>query len=208
MVFILNGMKKEKSVSSPGRPRAFDVDEALEKALDLFRRQGYEGTSLTDLTTAMGINRPSLYAAFGNKEELFRHALESYWAGACSTLEELINEPVARTAVEKMLGYGATAAEGDRRQSCLLVGGALTCSQESAAIKEELSVRRAAQEAILRERLERAKLEGELPPESDPADLARYFSTIMNGFSVQAVGGAKVEDLRKVVELAMKVWPA
>lgn len=207
MVFILKGMKKEKSASPPGRPRAFDVDEALGKALDLFRRQGYEGTSLTDLTIAMGINRPSLYAAFGNKEELFHRALDSYCVGAGSFLEELMAEPVARVAIEKMLRYGASAAGGDRPQGCLLVKGALACSQESAAIQEELNARRAAHEALLRRRLERAKLEGELPAESEPADLARYFSTIMDGFSVQAVGGATAQDLEKIAELAMKAWP-
>src|ERR687895_845688 len=86
-----------------GRPREFDQDEALDTALEVFWRQGYEGTSLGELTVAMGINRPSLYAAFGNKEALFRKALDRYVDGPAAYTREALHEPSARAVVERLL---------------------------------------------------------------------------------------------------------
>lgn len=207
MIFILKGMKSEKIPVGRGRPRVFDVDEALDKALDLFRRQGYEGTSLSDLTKAMGINRPSLYAAFGNKEELFHKALELYTSSADSFMREAMSQPTARAAIEHLL-LGTTAIRGEEcPRGCLLVQGALACSENSAAVQQELSARRAANEALLCKRLEQAQAQGELPDSANPADLARYFSTVHQGLSVQAVGGASQEELTRVVEIAMHAWP-
>ncbi|RYG59794.1 TetR/AcrR family transcriptional regulator, partial [bacterium] len=160
-----------------------------------------------DLTTAMGINRPSLYAAFGNKEALFKKVVESYCSSSRGWERKFIESPSAREAIAHMLLFGAAAVDSEWPQGCLLVKGALACSEESSAVQAELSNRRADTEALLRRRLERAKLEGELPPESDPADLARYFATVMQGFSVQAVGGASAEELKRVAEMAMRVWP-
>ncbi|BCM89697.1 HTH-type transcriptional repressor ComR [Abditibacteriota bacterium] len=201
-------MKIEKIPPGKGRPRAFDIDKALDCALDLFRRQGYEGTSLSDLTEAMGINRPSLYAAFGNKEELFHKALERYTESAGTFLCESMSQPTARAAVEQLL-YGATTIrEGGCPQGCLLVKGALTGSEDSVTIQKELTARRAANEALLRARLERALIEAELPADTNPADLARYFSTVLHGLSIQAIGGASQEELTHVVEIALRAWPA
>lgn len=207
MVFILKSMKNEKISGGRGRPRAFDADEALDKALDLFRRQGYEGTSLTDLTEAMGINRPSLYAAFGNKEELFQKALERYTEVAQCFLSQCMEQPTARATIETLLYEAARIQEGGCTQGCLLVKGALTGSSDSIAVQQALAARRAANEAMIRQRLEKAKNEGELPESADPTDLARYFSTVQQGLSVQAIGGASQEDLTRVVEIALRAWP-
>ncbi|AGK56655.1 TetR family transcriptional regulator [Hyphomicrobium denitrificans 1NES1] len=192
-----------------GRPREFDVDSALDKALRIFWQRGYEGASLADLTDAMGINRPSLYAAFGNKEELFRRALDRYAErGPGRALREALAEPTARGVVEQLLRNVAIAlTDPCNPRGCLAVQGALTCGEASDAIKQELCKRRSEAEQTLRERLEHAKAEGDLASDADPAQLARFVSTITQGMSVQAAGGASRDDLLRVADMAMKAWP-
>lgn len=193
---------------SVGRPRAFDVDEALDQALQVFWRKGYEGASLTDLTEAMGINRPSLYAAFGNKEELFRKALDRYAVGPTSYVSESLEEPTARGAAERLLLSIAGAVDDPRNpRGCLMVQGALSCGEAADPIRKELISRRAQAQDMLRKRFERALLEGDLPAGSSPADLARYVATVSNGMAVQAASGASGDELRRVVEIALRAWP-
>ena len=190
-----------------GRPRSFDANEALDRALEVFWRRGYEGASLSELTEAMGITRPSLYAAFGNKEELFRKALDRY-AQLGSPMFRALEEPKARDAIAQCLVESTLLMCSDAvHRGCLLVRGALACSQEGDEVKEELACRRRQVEEVLRDRLIRAKDEGELPPGASPGELAKYFTTVLNGISVQAAGGADVQDLLKVAEAAMLVWP-
>jgi AcrR family transcriptional regulator len=191
-----------------GRPRAFDIDEALDCALKVFWQKGYEGASLPDLTRAMGINRPSLYAAFGNKEALFRKAIDRYLEGPGCHVGEAIKEPTARAVVERVLRAGIDLVTDSRNPGgCFMVQSALACGDTADAIRRELVKRRAEGEAALRARFERAVSEGDLPSGSDPADLARYVSTVLNGMSVQAAGGATCDELLKVVEMAMRSWP-
>lgn len=201
-------MKPKESVCSPGRPRAFDADTALERALQVFWRKGYEGTSLSDLTAAMGINRPSLYAAYGNKEALFRKALDRYAEAAMGSIHCALNEPTARGAVERLLCAAAGAACPDGPRGCLMVSAALAGGDGAEVIRQELAARRAGTETLIRQRLKRARDEGDLPAGTDPADLARYVVTVLHGMSVQAAGGATREELRRVAETALRVWPA
>jgi AcrR family transcriptional regulator len=192
-----------------GRPRTFDVDEALDIALKVFWCKGYEGTSIDDLTVAMGINRPSLYCAFGNKEQLFRKALDRYLGGAAELYGEVIGQPTARAAAERfLLGMADGLTDPRHPPGCLAVQGALSCGEEADPIRRELNARRAAAEASLRERLERARSEGDLSPDDDPADLARFLATVAHGMAVQAAGGASRNDLRRVAETALRAWPA
>src|SRR5438094_4748444 len=123
------GMKaKRQAASTVGRPRAFDVDEALDQALRIFWRKGYAGASLPDLTRAMGINRPSLYAAFGNKEMLFRKALDRYAEGPAAYVCEALREPTARAVVERLLrGAIKLLTDPSNPGGCLAVHGALAC---------------------------------------------------------------------------------
>jgi AcrR family transcriptional regulator len=192
-----------------GRPKAFDSEEALEAALSVFWERGYEGTSLSDLTRAMGINKPSLYATFGDKAELFRKVVDRYMAQRAVVWENALREPTARLVVERILDTTADAlTSGQNPHGCLLVQSALTCSRESDCIKQELALKRADSDSLLRGRFARAQAEGELAPNVDVAALARYFSTILRGMSVEASAGATRQALQNVIDLAMKAWPA
>ena len=199
---------KESKPAGRGRPRSFDKVRALDAALRVFWEKGYEGASLSDLTEAMGINRPSLYAAFGDKESLFRQVLERYEQGPAAYISEALCEPSARHGVEKML-YGTVAAltRPNSPHGCLLVQGALACGDESSAMRKELATRRTAGEVALRKRLKRAKEEGEFPASVDPTDLARFYMAVMHGMSVQASGGASRAALESVAETALRAWP-
>lgn len=193
---------------APGRPRTFDVDEALDTALKVFWRKGYEGTSIDDLTAAIGINRPSLYCAFGNKEQLFRKALDRYLGEAGAFYAEVLAQPTARGVAERyLLGMADALTDPRHPPGCLAVQGALSCSESADPIREELIARRASSEASLRERLERARSDGELSPGDDPADLARFLVTVAHGMAVQAAGGACRDAMRRVAALALRAWP-
>jgi AcrR family transcriptional regulator len=193
-----------------GRPREFDCAEALDKALHVFWKRGYEGTSLTDLTDAMGISRPSLYAAFGNKEELFRRALDRYAEVAPGQVHrEALAEPTARAVVAYLLrGLAEVLTDPKHPPGCLAVQGALSCGEAAESVKQALATRRAARQTALCERFERARAEGDLASDSDPAALARYVATVTQGMSVQAAGGAKRAELLEVAEMALRAWPA
>ena len=201
-------MSRPIATKPTGRPREFDADEALERALELFWRQGYEGTSLGQLTAAMGINRPSLYAAFGNKESLFRKALDRYVDAGMAFLRDALEEPTARRAIETLLrGYVALVTDPRTPAGCLTVNGALACGPDADSIRAELTARRLAGEAALRARLQRARKDGDLPADANPADLARYINTIAQGIAVQAAGGASRKQLDHVVDVALRAWP-
>jgi AcrR family transcriptional regulator len=200
--------KRKKTGAPRGRPRAFDADKALDRALLVFWRKGYEGASLSDLTRAMGINRPSLYAAFGNKEKLFRKALDLYVGGPAAYVREALKEPTARAVVERLLSEAATRLSDHRNpRGCLIVQGALSCGEEADPVRRELAARRSAGEVEIRQRLVRAKSEGDLPPDSDPADLARFVTAVIHGMAVQAAGGAGQEELQGIVRTALRAWP-
>jgi AcrR family transcriptional regulator len=207
-IYCIARYETEEVTVPKGRPRAFDIEKALDRALQVFWHKGYEGTSLSDLTRAMGINRPSLYAAFGNKENLFRKALDRYADGPAAYVHEALDEPTARAVVERLL-RGAVDLLTDPRTppGCLMVQGALSCGEAAAPIRQELALRRAAGEAAIRHRLERAIAEGDLPAHA-AADLALYIATVIYGMAVQAAGGASRDELRRVVETALRAWPA
>jgi AcrR family transcriptional regulator len=191
-----------------GRPRAFDLNEVLNRALAVFWRQGYEGTSLADLTAAMGISPPSLYAAFDSKAGLFRAALDRYVTGHADFMTQVLAAPTAREVATILL---CGAAESQTRPGappgCLLVQAALSCSAEGEPIRRDLIRRRSADEAALCARFEQSRIAGDLPADADPAALARYLTIVTQGMSVHAAAGASREDLQAAVELALRAWP-
>ena len=191
-----------------GRPRAFDMDKALDAALDLFWRKGYEGTSIADLTEAMGINPPSLYAAFGGKETLFHQALDRYEAAHAVFWNEALAAPSAYEAMKKLLESTADSLSDKKNpRGCLIVQGALAGGDECDPVRQELAARRNKSVTMIRERLARAKREGDLHKDADPASLARYVATVIHGMAVQAVSGVSRPELRRVAETALKAWP-
>jgi AcrR family transcriptional regulator len=191
-----------------GRPREFDTEKALDLAVALFWRKGYEGTSLSDLTSTLGITRPSLYAAFGNKEALFRIVLDRYEAKAGRYRAEALKAPTSYAVARKLL-QGPVDLHGDKTNpaGCLGVQGALACGDEASAIRDELIARRLTGERAIRRRLKQARAEGDLPADANPADLARYLSALIYGMAVLAAGGASRRDLQGVADVALLRWP-
>lgn len=201
-------MKRQPLSETRGRPRAFDIDQALDRAVELFWRKGYEGTSLSDLTKAMGINRPSLYAAFGDKQALFSKVIDRYTNGSADFTLKALQAPKAREVAERLLfGAAEKMCGGDHPAGCLLVQGALAAGNEATSVRRELAARRDQARTLLQQRLQRAKKEGDLPPNAEPAALARYLITVLNGMAVQGAGGATRNDLRRVAEVALQAWP-
>jgi Transcriptional regulator len=184
------------------------VDEALDRALEVFWARGYEGATLPELTRAMGINRPSLYAAFGNKEQLFRKALDRYQTGPMSFLTEALRKPTARAVVEAFSRGSSDAARPRQSTRVPIVSGALACGEEAETVRRELAQLRQAISRALRERFERAVRDGDLPAGTDCATLARYTATVLNGLAVQSASGATEKELRLVSALAMQAWPS
>jgi AcrR family transcriptional regulator len=186
-----------------GRPRSFDKEKALDAAMQVFWRKGYEGTSLTDLTEAMGINRPSIYAAFGDKESLYCKVLDRYAAGPTAYIAKALEESDPRVAMERLLMGGADATTSPANpHGCLML-------QEAAAesIRRELNARREAGEREICHYLKKAKARRLLPAEAKPGDLARYIVAVMRGMGTQAASGASREELRRVARLAMRALP-
>ncbi|MFE9425018.1 TetR/AcrR family transcriptional regulator [Kitasatospora sp. NPDC006697] len=190
-----------------GRPREFDLEDRLDRAMRVFWRHGYEGTSLADLTSAMGINRPSLYAAYGNKESLFRQCLDRYGEGPASHVRAAMAEPTARATAEHLLRGVIAVTTRDEGPGCLLIQSALTTSAQSEPVRAEVRARRLASQEMLLARFERAREEGEFAPEVDVLDLARYISTVSYGLAVQAANGTDAAALNRTVDLAFRAWP-
>jgi AcrR family transcriptional regulator len=177
--------------------------------MTVFWRQGYEGASMADLTRAMGINPPSLYACFGSKEGLFKAVLERYDQRRASFMAHVLEAPSAQKVAETyLMGVAAFVADTSGRNppGCLMVQGGLSCGDT--VIPDTLARHRAEKEAMLRARFEDARNSGDLPTSCDPAALARYLMVMANGICVQASAGATAEELREVAAIALTNWPA
>lgn len=194
----------------PGRPRSFDREAALQRALELFWRQGYDTTSLADLTRAMRVTPPSLYAAFGSKEQLFLEAKARYDAGTERILAPLLDGvPTAREAIEGFLVAAARAyTDPSAPPGCFVLSAANNCAPGSARVARVLRDRRTETEARLARRIARGKRAGEIPRTTNPAELAAFYYTVVRGMSAQARDGASARKLLAVAATAMSAWPA
>jgi AcrR family transcriptional regulator len=192
-----------------GRHREFCTEKALDAALCVFWRKGYEGTSYADLTEATGVERPALYAAFGNKEALFRRALARYDERYLGYIPEALQLPTARQVAAHFLrGAVDICTRFPDRTGCFGVNGVLAGSDGAEPIRQALIEYRAAGEAGLRERFERARAEGDLPETADCATLAAYIMAVAHGLAVQAKAGFPRDVLQAVAEQALAGWPA
>ncbi|WP_157669774.1 TetR/AcrR family transcriptional regulator [Chitinibacter sp. GC72] len=194
---------------SRGRPRAFDRTQALELALHLFWAKGYEGTSLNDLTSTLGINAPSLYAAFESKPALYRESIDLYLAQQYERIGALLAQAAtARIGLDSMLrGAAEQFTAPDHPPGCPIASGVLRCAEANAAIGELTADHRRNTRAMMLARLQQGQQDGDLPVDLDIHALAGFYAGIIQGMSVQAIDGASTADLLKMADLAMQAWP-
>ncbi|MFL6074912.1 MAG: TetR/AcrR family transcriptional regulator [Mycobacteriales bacterium] len=192
-----------------GRPRAFDRDAALDSALTLFWRHGYEATSLAELTRAMGINPPSLYAAFGDKRALFTEAVDRYQRlHGYFSVRALDEEPTARAGIERLLREAAGIyADPGHPPGCMIITAATNCGPQHADVQDEMRGHRETLRRLFTERIAADVAAGLLPHDTDPDALGRFYAATMQAMSAQARDGATVEELDRIATLALRAWP-
>jgi AcrR family transcriptional regulator len=201
-------MPIRRSGNPPGRPKAFCEREALEAAILVFADKGFEGTSLTDLTKAMGINRFSLYATYGNKEALYLKAMERFNECREAHLLKTLSAPTAREGVSQLLRDSVTNfTDNSGAGSCFVTQGPLIDEETSDRTRRRVAEMRASVEKLIRERLEQAIKDGELPESVSAADLARFVAVTIQGFALQAQHGGTRDELLKVIAVFMQQWP-
>jgi AcrR family transcriptional regulator len=195
--------------AAKGRPREFDTDSALTAALRVFWTKGYEGASLSDLTEAMGITRPSLYAAFGNKEALFRKTLDLYQREKLNYMSKALEAPSARGVAERLLtGALEMQMSSCDPKGCMGVINSVACGTEAESIRAEVLQRGALVKQGLIDRFERAKGEGDLPADTDVIGLTAYLTALLQGIALQAGGGTSCTDLKALIDTSLACWPS
>jgi len=193
-------------VAVSGRPRGFDTDLALDAAVDVFWRRGFDGASLSELTSAMGINRPSLYAAYGDKAELFQMALRRYVDRNMGYVTTALALPTAHeVAAAFLLGNAAAVTRPGSPAGCLSVQGAV--ATEGSSQSASLSENRATIQALFADRFRRAIDEGDLAADEDPDELATYLITISSGFAIRAADGTSRDSLLALARRAVAAFP-
>jgi AcrR family transcriptional regulator len=203
-----NGCYEKDEVDLMGRHREFDVEKALDAALGVFWRKGYEGASYADLTQATGVERPALYSAFGNKEALFQKALGRYSDRYLDYVPVALKMPTSREVAAHML-YSAIDLNTryPDHTGCFNINGMLAGSDDSETVRQSLIDARADGEIRFRQRFERAKAEGDLPETAKPDALAAFLMAVLHGMAVQAKAGFDRETLVSVAEQALSTWP-
>lgn len=191
-----------------GRPRTFDKEQVLARAMEIFWEKGFEGTSMVDLIAGMGISGPSLYASFGSKEELFRAAVTLYVAGDGSDIWGAIDK--AGTAFGAIEGFLMETArkftQPGKPSGCLVVLSALHATDGNEVLRAELIAKRRKNTANLARRLAKGIESGELAPATNVEQLARFYVTVQQGMSIQARDGADRAALEAVARAALAAW--
>ena len=188
-----------------GRPRGFDEDAVLDAAMRVFWEKSYEGTTIADLTEAMGINRSSMYATFGDKEAIFYRVVERYGKMRMTDISRALAQPSLREVLAALIrGAAEFLSTPGNPRGCLSLQGALACGTDAEAVKQAMIDFRKSGEAALKKRLQQAQSKGELPAGIQPAEFARYLSSVTAGFGIQAANGATRAELRGVAEIALR----
>jgi AcrR family transcriptional regulator len=189
-----------------GRSRGFNIDEAIAIATKLFWEKGYEGASLAELTSAMGINPPSFYVAFKSKAALFRIALDRYRSEYLGFAAKALEEPTAWAVAERLLfGYADMLASPGHPPGCLAMNSAW--SADSDGIRDELREWRQYRKKTLQKRFQKAIVEGDLPPDASAEALAQYIMVVAWGMALEGQSGSSRRELRRVATAAMQAWP-
>lgn len=200
--------KAEINPVKMGRPKEFDEQLALDAAMRVFWEKGYEGTSLDDLTSAMGINRSSLYSTFGDKEALFGRVMVHYGEGPMSPLRQALDLPTARAVIEALLLRTVEfLSDPTHPRGCLSLQGGMACGSGVESVQRAMVEWRQSVLHAIQKRMQQEKRDGKLPADVDPKDLARYVFVLMNGLSVQAANGATPAEMKRAVALALRTLP-
>jgi AcrR family transcriptional regulator len=203
-MYLIECMAKSTDISKMGRPRGFDTTAALDAAMRVFWEKGYEGATLKDLTDAMRINRSSMWAAFGNKEELFKKAFERYVSTYQAFMHTALQKPTVREIIESSLrGTVDFLSTSGNPKGCLSLNAALAVGDEAEPIKRWMLQGRKQGESLAKKRFEQAKKTGELGADVDAAALARYVGTLLQGLCIQGASGATKAEMSKVVDTAL-----
>ena len=199
----------EATENKRGRPRKFCEEQALLGALDLFLEQGYEATSVDDLTERLGINKPSLYGAFGNKEELFLKALSHYHSYYINFTDELFSKglPPKETIGKWLQWFISNFKKQGNREGCLIVNSTSLCSEEDNPITKKIRSFHELNERLLTSYFKRCKKDGSLPANTKPEALSQFFNTLIQGMAVIARAQGNTKSLNNIAETALAAWP-
>jgi AcrR family transcriptional regulator len=194
-----------KTMKKMGRPRGFDEEAALDAAMRLFWERGYEGTSMADLTKAMGLNPPSIYAAFGGKKSLFALAAKRYAEGPGQYQARALSEPTLREVIRALFRNTVEfLTDSGHPSGCMSLTGAMACGVEANSAKESMTEIRKENEAGLKRRLQQARKSGELAADVNVDDYARYLSTILGGLAIQAANGISRKEMKRIADIAIR----
>jgi AcrR family transcriptional regulator len=194
-----------ESVKKMGRPIGFDKEAALDAAMKAFWERGYEGTSIADLTEIMGLNPPSIYAAFGDKKTLFQLAAKRYAEGPAQYQAKALREPTLGGVIRALFRNTVEfLTDPEHPSGCMTLTGAMACSVEAESAKEFMAEIRRQNEAALRVRLQQASKSGELATEVNIDDYARYLSTLVGGLAIQSANGVSRAEMKRIADMAVR----
>ena len=191
-----------------GRPKCFDEQEALQKAMMLFWKYGYEATAMSDLTKALNLTAPSIYSTFGDKSQLFHACLDYYLKHEACSLDLIFQQAeTAKVAIELYLYENLKKLlQQDKPTGCMLVTATMNCSEQHQSLQHDLLLKRQQVKEKIYQCLQQGVEDGDLSSDADIQAMTDYYSTVIQGLTMQARDGVAIEQLENVVTLALKTW--